>query len=82
MKSVPMYGLKQDLASIVAEAEAGNDIIITRHNRPVARLTRPGTEHLHIGSRSGKAALKPAVRAKTEGRYLHILEEDRGTESP
>jgi hypothetical protein len=29
MKSVPMYGLKQDLASIVAEAEAGNDVLIT-----------------------------------------------------
>lgn len=80
MKSVPMYGLKQDLASIVAEAEAGNDVLITGHNKPVARLTRPETEHLHFGSRFGKARLKPAVRGKSAGRYLRILEEDRGSD--
>ena len=80
MKSVPMYGLKQDLASIVAEAEAGNDVLITRHNKPVARLTKPGTEHLHTGSQFGKARLKPAIRGKTAGQYLRILEEDRGTD--
>ncbi len=80
MKSVPMYGLKRDLASIIAEAEAGNEVLITRHNKPVARLTRPGTEHLHVGSQFGKAKLKPAVRVKTAGRYLKILEKDRGTD--
>ncbi len=77
MKTVSMYGLKQELASIIAETEAGTDVLITRHNKPVARLTRPGTEHLHRGSRFGKASLKPAVRKKTAGRYLQILEEDR-----
>ena len=79
MKSVPMYGLKRDLASIIAEAESGNEVLITRHNKPVARLTRPGTEHLHTGSRFGRAFLRPAVKAKTAGRYLQMLEEDRGT---
>lgn len=80
MKSVPMYGLKQELASVIAEAEAGNDVLITRHNKPVARLTRPGTEHLHAGDQFGKAKLKPAIKAKTAGRYLQILEEDRGAD--
>lgn len=80
MKTVPMYELKQGLASIVAEAEAGNDVLITKHNRPVARLTRPGTEHLHTGAKFGKAKLKPAVKGKTAGRYLQILEEDRGSD--
>jgi antitoxin (DNA-binding transcriptional repressor) of toxin-antitoxin stability system len=78
MKSVPIYELKKDLASIIAEAEVGNEILITRHNKPVARPTCPGTEHLHAGSRFGKARLKPAVKAKTAGRYLQMLEEDRG----
>jgi antitoxin (DNA-binding transcriptional repressor) of toxin-antitoxin stability system len=73
-----MYGLKQELAAFVAEAEAGNDVLITRHNKPVARLTRPGTEHLHTGPRFGKARLKPAVKGKTAGRYLRILDDDRG----
>ena len=80
MKLVPMHGLKQELASIIAEAEAGNEVLITRHNKPVARLTRPGAEHLHLGSKFGKAKLKPAVKGKTAGRYLQALEEDRGTD--
>lgn len=77
MKSVPIYVLKQELASIIAEAEAGGEVLITRHNKPVARLIPPGGEHLHPGSRFGKARLKPAVKRKTAGRYLQMLEEDR-----
>jgi len=73
-----MYGLKQELAAVIAEAEAGEEILITRHNRPVARLTRSGMEHVHRGSRFGKANLRPAVRGKTTGRYLQLLQEDRG----
>ena len=72
-----MYGLKQDLASIIAEAGTGNEILITRHNKPVAHLTCPGSRHLNKGARFGKASLKPAVRGKTAGRYLEILKEDR-----
>lgn len=77
MKTVSIHILKQELASIIAETEAGTDVLITRHNKPVARITRPGTKHLHQGSRFGKASLKPAVRKKTAGRYLQILSEDR-----
>jgi antitoxin (DNA-binding transcriptional repressor) of toxin-antitoxin stability system len=72
-----MYGLKRELASVIAEAEAGEDVVITRHNKPVARLTRLDTEHVHRGTLFGKANLKPAVRRKTAGRYLKYLEEDR-----
>jgi antitoxin (DNA-binding transcriptional repressor) of toxin-antitoxin stability system len=78
MKYVPMHKLKKDLISIIAEAEAGNEVLITRHNRPIARLTRPGTEHLHAGSQFGNASLRLAVKAKTGRRYLQILEDDRG----
>ena len=80
MKLVPIYVLKQELASIVAEAEAGNEVLITRHNKTVARITRPAAEHLHLGAQFGKGKLKPAVRGKTAGRYMQILEEDRGTD--
>jgi len=80
MKSVPMDELKKELASVVAEAEAGLEILITRHNKPVARLSRPESRHLHHGARFGRAALKPAARARTAGRYLQILQDDRGTD--
>jgi prevent-host-death family protein len=79
MKNVPINVLKQDLASLIAEAESGAEIIITRHNKPVARLTRAGAEHLRQGSCFGKGCLKPAIRGKTAGRYLQILKEDRRT---
>ncbi len=72
-----MYGLKQQLASVIAEAETGTEILITRHNKPVARLTGPGSHHLNQGAQFGKANLKPAVRGKTEGRYLEFLQDDR-----
>lgn len=74
-----MYELKQGLASMVAEAEAGNDVLITKHNKPAALLTRPESEHLHYGSQFGKARLKPAAKKSTAGRYLQTLKEDRAT---
>lgn len=77
MKKVSMHDLKQGLASVIAETEAGSDVLITRHNKPVARLTRPDAQHLHRGSDFGKASLKPALSKKTAGRYLMILKEDR-----
>lgn len=77
MKNVPIYVLKQDLASMIAEAEAGTEIIITRHNKPVARLTSASAEHVRQGARFGQGSFKPAVRGKTAGRYLQILREDR-----
>jgi prevent-host-death family protein len=77
MKKVSIYVLKQGLASVIAEAQAGTDVLITRHNKPVARLTGAGAEHLHRGSSFGRANLKPAVRNRTGGRWLEFLVEDR-----
>jgi prevent-host-death family protein len=79
MKNVPINVLKQRLASVIAEAEAGTEIIITRHNKPVARLTSASTEHVREGARFGQGNLKPAVRGRAAGRYLQILKEDRRT---
>jgi prevent-host-death family protein len=77
MKKVSMQDLKKDLSSITAEAGKGTEILITRHNRPVARLTRPVADHLHHGPRFGSASLKPALSGKTAGRYLEFLNDDR-----
>jgi len=72
-----MRDLKQELASYVGEASDGAEILITRHNKPIARLSPPGTRYLHQGDRFGKASLKPAVRGKSAGRFLKILQDDR-----
>jgi prevent-host-death family protein len=77
MKKVSMYVLKRDLASVISEAEAGTEILVTKHNVPVARLTAPGMQHLRVGERFGKANLKPAIAGRASGRYMQILMEDR-----
>lgn len=77
MKTVSIYELKRNLSSLVAQAAAGARILITKHRKPVASLGAAGAEHLRIGSRSARAALKPLLRAPTQGRYLEVLAEDR-----
>ncbi|RPI21624.1 MAG: type II toxin-antitoxin system prevent-host-death family antitoxin [Acidobacteria bacterium] len=77
MKRVSTHELKQELASVIAEAEAGQEILITRHNKPVVRLISARDQHLHRGNRFGTGELKPVLAGKTKGRYLAILREDR-----
>lgn len=77
MKEVSIQELKRRLSTIVSEAAAGTEYMITRHKRPVARVSPADRKHLHQGSRFGKGNLKPLLNAKTKGRYLQILAEDR-----
>ena len=77
MKKISTHNLKQTLSSVLDEARSGAEILITRHNKPVARLAPPDLKNLHQGSRFGKANLKPVLRGKTGGRYLRFLQEDR-----
>jgi antitoxin (DNA-binding transcriptional repressor) of toxin-antitoxin stability system len=77
MKTASIDELKRNLASFVAAAEGGERIIITRHGRPVASLSRAGLEHVHVGALAGRARLKPLLRAATRGAYLEVLAEDR-----
>ena len=77
MKKVSLYELKQDLSGLVREAEAGEPIVITRHRRAVATLGSASLEHVHVGSRFGKAVLRPLLRRATRGKYREVLAEDR-----
>lgn len=38
MKKVPVNQVREHLAKYLAEAERGEEVIITRHNKPVAKL--------------------------------------------
>jgi prevent-host-death family protein len=77
MKTVSIDELKRNLASLVAAAAGGERILITRHRRPVASLSRADLEHAHVGAQAGRASLKPLLRAATRGAYLEVLVEDR-----
>ena len=77
MKTVSIDELKRNLSSFVDQAAAGARILITKHRRPVASLSGADMEHVHIGARFGRGALKPLLRAPTQGMYLEVLENDR-----
>jgi prevent-host-death family protein len=79
MKRVSIQDLKAALSTVVAEAEAGGTIVITRHNEPVARLGPVQADHVHRGSRAGTGRIQPAIKRGTRGRYLAVLAEDRGS---
>ena len=78
MKRISIHDLKSRLSTAVAEAEAGETIIVTRHNRAVAQLGPAHEAHVHRGKLVGEGRLKPAIKQGTGGRALALLLEDRG----
>lgn len=78
MKQISLQDLKARLSGAVAEAEAGETIVITRHHEPVAQLTSAHSQHVHRGRLAGTGRLRPAVKRGTNGRYLTLLADDRG----
>ena len=80
MKRVSIQDLKAQLSAVVAEAESGTTILITRHNEPVAQLGPALIAHVHRGARVGEGRITPALSRGTKGRYLQILRDDRGTD--
>jgi prevent-host-death family protein len=77
MKTVSIDELKRNLASIIDAAAAGERVVITRHRRPVASLTRADLEHVHPAVRTGRGGLRPLLKAATRGAYLAVLADDR-----
>jgi prevent-host-death family protein len=77
MKRISIQDLKAGLSGAIAEAESGTTVLITRHNDPVAQLSPARPLHVHRGARFGTAAIVPAVRRATGGRYLAVLLDDR-----
>ena len=76
MKRVSIQDLKARLSAMVAEAEEGRTIVVTRHNEPVAQL---GPARMAHGGRGAKRTrLKPAMTRGSKGRYLKVLLDDRG----
>jgi len=78
MKSVSIRELKAGLSSAVAEVEAGESIVVTRHGEAVAKLVPARSQFVHVGRRVGSATLTPAVRMRSKTRALEVLLEDRG----
>ena len=78
MKRISVQDLKAQLSGAIAEAEAGETWVVTRHNQPVAQLGPAVSSHVHAGARESAHRLTPAVTRGTKGRYLAVLLDDRG----
>jgi prevent-host-death family protein len=76
MKLVSIQDLKPQLSSIVAEAESGAIVLITRHGKPVAQLGPPATPHTRYGRLVGER-WPPAVTSGLGARALAALRDDR-----
>ncbi|TMH12930.1 MAG: type II toxin-antitoxin system Phd/YefM family antitoxin [Betaproteobacteria bacterium] len=58
MESIGLFEAKTHLSELVARAEKGEEVIITRHNKPVAKLVP-----VNRARRAGVAARQAAIDA-------------------
>jgi prevent-host-death family protein len=78
MDPVNIYEAKTQLSRLVDEAAAGRDVVISRHGKPLARLTRlaDAAPKVQLGLLAGRIAvaedfdapLPPEVLSGFEGR--------------
>ena len=81
MTQISVQDLKAQLSGAIARAEAGETLVVTRHNEPVAQLTPVAATHLHRGVKVGAARLRPAIKGGLKGPkglLLATLLDDRG----
>lgn len=59
MEAIGLFEAKTHLSELVARAERGEEVIITRHNRPVAKLVPIAKPHrtVHAGRQAAIDAL-------------------------
>lgn len=67
MESIGLFEAKTHLSELVARAERGEEVIITRHNRPVAKLVPVQAERPDAAAR--RAAVDALLHAAA-GRKL------------
>ena len=77
MKSISIKDLKLFLARYAEEVARGQTIHVTKYNKPFIQITPAAPGGLRLGSRVGKASLKPVAKAATKGYFLKCLEKDR-----
>lgn len=83
MKSASIRKVQHELAAILAEVEQGEEIIITRRDQPVARLSpikpadiTPAGPAAALGAYWQQRRLPPAVRSVRT--HADLLSEGRG----
>ena len=67
MECVGLFDAKTRLSELVARAESGDEVVITRHNRPVAKLV-PIAPREELRARHGSLTTAEIVSWVREGR--------------
>lgn len=74
MNSVNLADAKAHLSELVAQAEAGEDICITRRGKPVARLTAADSARQPVSLAELRAVTEAmAPQAETAGEFVRRL---------
>ena len=67
MKTINVREGREKLSHLLDAVAAGEEIVIVRHGKPVARLTAPQSETVRFPDRSGlRASIPPAEETAAE----------------
>ncbi len=69
MESIGLFEAKTHLSELIARAERGEEVIITRHNKPVAKLV---PVHAASSDVAGRHAAVRALLDAAQGRTLGL----------
>jgi prevent-host-death family protein len=67
MESVGLFEAKTHLSELIARAERGEEVIITRHNKPVAKLV---PMPVNLPDQAARAAAVQSLLQGARGRQL------------
>lgn len=77
MESIGLFEAKTHLSELVARAERGEEVIITRHNRPVAKLVPIAVAESDAATRRVAVdALLKSARGRTLGMDWKALRDE------
>ena len=69
MQQVGAFEAKNTLGSLLDRVEAGEDILITRHGRPAAKLTKPVVEFNREEAREAAIRIRQRARDSQTGPF-------------
>lgn len=84
MDEVGVFEAKTKLSALLDRVEKGEEILITRHGKPVARLTAPGRRWTRESARAAMDRLLELRKGNTLGPDLTVqdlIDETRGRKS-
>ena len=79
MAKMTAFEAKTRFGELLHRVERGEEIVITRHDRPIARVVREGAPNLESVKRTvdGLRQLQQRIRKRTRGRSVLSLAEVR-----